>query len=90
MSGENGLQRARSYCISNCSGEKCGGLFPSRRIEEKTARVEDRSTQDEIKDAAAAYAGSFYMLDTEAVQDFLELLRGFCQYLFLDLVAIQE
>ena len=36
-----------------------------------SARVEDRSTQDEIKDAAAAYAGRFFVMlsDSESSEE---------------------
>lgn len=36
------------------------------RIRMISARVEDRSTQDEIKDAAAAYAGRFFVMLSDA------------------------
>ena len=42
-------------------------------------------------DAAATYAGSFFILsDSETVQDFLELLCVLGQYLLFDLVAVEE
>ena len=42
-------------------------------------------------DAAATYAGSFFILsDSKTVQDFLELLCVLGQYLLFDLVAVEE
>ena len=32
-----------------------------------SARVEDRSTQDKIKDAAAAYAGRFFVMLSDVI-----------------------
>ena len=37
---------------------------PHRRV---SARVEDRSTQDKIKDAAAAYAGRFFVMLSDVI-----------------------
>lgn len=43
----------------------------------KTARIEDRSTQDVILDAAATYAGSFFVMsDSEFGEQFLHELHN--------------
>lgn len=55
-----------------------------------SARVEDRSTQDEIKDAAAAYAGRFFVMlsDTKFPEELLHELQKPNEHLFFIVVAV--
>ena len=57
---------------------------------ELTARVEDRSTQEEIKDAAATYAGRFFILfsDSEFQEECLHELQKTGEHLNLIVVAV--
>lgn len=54
-----------------------------------SARVEDRSTQDEIKDAAAAYAGSFFVVlsDVKFLEELLQELHGAYENLLFIVIA---
>ena len=49
-------------------------ILRSREKKKISARVEDRSTHDKIKDAAATYAGRFFvmLLDTEFNKEVLQ------------------
>ena len=55
-----------------------------------SARVEDRSTQDEIKDAAAAYAGRFFVMLSDFVlrQEILHELQNLDEHLLLSRVTV--
>ncbi len=56
-----------------------------------TARIIDRSTQEKLMDAAATYAGSFFMfLDTEFREECFHELQEPCEHLLLVMVAVQQ
>ena len=63
--------------------------FISKEI---SARVEDRSTHDKIKDAATTYAGRFFvmLLDTVSRKKFLHERQYFCEHLFLVVITVQN
>ena len=60
------------------------------RIRMISARVEDRSTQDEIKDAAAAYAGRFFVMlsDAKLPEKLLHELQKPYEHLLFIVVAV--
>ena len=60
---------------------------PHRKV---SARVEDRSTQDKIKDAAAAYAGRFFVIlsDTKFPEELFHVLQESNEHLPLVVVAV--
>ena len=55
-----------------------------------SARVEDRSTQDKIKDAAAAYAGRIIVIlsDVKLPEELLHKLQNLNEHLPLIVVAV--
>ena len=55
-----------------------------------SARVEDRSTQDEIKDAAAAYAGRFFvvLLDAKLLEELLHENQNPNEHLLFIVVTV--
>ena len=60
---------------------------PHRKV---SARVEDRSTQDKIKDAAAAYAGRFFVMlsDVKLPEELFHELQKSNEHLLLIVVTI--
>ena len=67
-------------------------ILRSREKKKISARVEDRSTHDKIKDAAATYAGRFFvmLLDTELPEKLLHELQNFNEHLLLGRMTILQ
>ena len=65
-------------------------LSVTHNVKMISARVEDRGTQDKIKDAAATYAGRFFVMlsDTKLPEKLLHELQKPNEHLLLVVVAV--